>query len=120
MTKFDFFGLLLIVSIAVAYTAFRVGRRVERIKAAEQRVKAARRKLEADKQELEEALVDMKVDDWVMWASKNNLPLMGIAFAKTFPGRISLEQPPTDEPFPSYRSFTDAIANCTDKQMKST
>ena len=53
--------------------------------------------------------VHMEVQHWAPWAERRALPPIGIALARSFPGKIAVDAPPKDGPFPSWRSFTDAL-----------
>ncbi len=53
--------------------------------------------------------VFMPVERWATYAGQTlGLPPLMIGFAKQFPSKISIDQPPRDGAFPSWRSYTYA------------
>ena len=51
----------------------------------------------------------MPIDDWISYATDVlRLPPLCVTFAQTFPGKISVDQPPREGAFPTKRSFTYA------------
>lgn len=59
-----------------------------------------------------ECTIELETDatSWAVWAEKNGVHLMGIAFAKRFPGVAFAEAVPnTDGPYSTARSFTAAM-----------
>jgi len=53
--------------------------------------------------------VYLPVESWVRYATDVlGLPGLAVSFAKAFPGKVSIEQPPKDGAFSSWRSYTDA------------
>jgi hypothetical protein len=51
----------------------------------------------------------LHIDDYCSYAAANlDMPPMVLAYARKNPGKVSIDQPPKDGPFPSYRSLTYA------------